>query len=149
MSLTDIVIPDSVTSIGDFAFKNTNLKEVVIPDLVRDIGYSAFAYCEQIKEITFPKSVTNVGGHAFSYCEQLEKFTILGDNIYFDYEAFSGCTNLTHLICPEKIVSNLESCGYIPHVQYVTVTFDDSSLNYCYLPAKAFENSDITAEWSF
>ena len=45
-SLTDIVIPDSVTSIGDRAFTNCrSLSEVVIPDSVTSIGDRAFYGC--------------------------------------------------------------------------------------------------------
>ena len=54
--LTSIVIPDSVTSIGDFAFWDCKgLTSIVIPDSVTSIGYSAFKGCSGLKEIRIPK----------------------------------------------------------------------------------------------
>ncbi len=49
VSETDIVIPDSVTIIGEFAFSNSQLTSVTIPDSVIDIGRWAFGYGVKIK----------------------------------------------------------------------------------------------------
>ena len=68
-SLTDIVIPDSVTSIGDGAFEGCrSLTEVVIPDRVTNIGKGAFANCCSLAEVVIPNSVTTIGGFAFMKC---------------------------------------------------------------------------------
>ena len=68
-SLTDIVLPDSVTSIGDHAFSRCrSLTEVVIPDSVTSIGDGAFSFCESLRSVVIPDSVTSIGDWAFSYC---------------------------------------------------------------------------------
>ena len=55
----NIVIPDSVTNIGDWAFSNcTSLKSITIPDGVTSIGDSAFEGCTDLISITIPDSVT-------------------------------------------------------------------------------------------
>ena len=68
-SLTEIVLPDSVTSIGDHAFSRCrSLTEVVIPDSVTSIGDGSFSSCESLRSVVIPDSVTSIGDWAFSYC---------------------------------------------------------------------------------
>ena len=66
--LTKVTIPDTVTTIGDLAFKNcTSLKEVTIPASVTEIGFWAFADCTLLKEVTIPASVKSINYEAFGY----------------------------------------------------------------------------------
>ncbi|MBR2916647.1 MAG: leucine-rich repeat domain-containing protein, partial [Clostridia bacterium] len=61
-----VVIPDSVTEIGEMAFLvQTTLKEIIIPSSVTKIGEHAFVCCVSLKEITIPSSVTEIGEYAF------------------------------------------------------------------------------------
>ena len=65
-SLSDIVIPDSVTSIGIGAFSNcSSLSNIVIPDSVTSIGGVAFYGCSSLKYISIPKSVICLNGNPF------------------------------------------------------------------------------------
>ena len=67
--LTSYVIPNSVTSIGDFAFfRCKSLTEVVISNSVTSIGEFAFSRCESLTEVVIPDSVTSIGDFAFSMC---------------------------------------------------------------------------------
>ena len=67
--LTSYVIPNSVTSIGEFAFfRCKSLTEVVIPNSVTSIGKFAFSRCESLTEVVIPDSVTSIGDYAFSMC---------------------------------------------------------------------------------
>ena len=72
-SLSGIVISDSVTSIGNYAFSNcTSLSSIVIPDSVSRIGDDAFARCSSLSCIVIPDSVTSIGNGAFYDCCSLE-----------------------------------------------------------------------------
>ena len=66
----EIVIPNSVTSIGGYAFCDcTSLEGITIPDSVTSIGGAAFCRCTSLKGITIPDSVTSIGYNAFEGCK--------------------------------------------------------------------------------
>ena len=70
--ITEYTIPNSVTTIGDYAFYDGNkLKSVTIPNSVTTIGECAFYSCTNLTSITIPNSVTTIGEWAFAYCNNL------------------------------------------------------------------------------
>ena len=76
-SLSEIVIPSSVTSIGKGAFSDCrSLSEIVIPSSVTSIGKVAFARCDSLSEIVIPSSVTSIGDRAFCGCSSLKYISI-------------------------------------------------------------------------
>ena len=76
-SLTNITIPNGVTSIGDGAFNNcTSLTNITIPNGVTSIGGWAFSGCTSLTSITIPNSVTGIGDYAFYSCTSLTNITI-------------------------------------------------------------------------
>ena len=87
-SLSEIVIPSSVTSIGDSAFSGCySLSEIVIPSSVTSIGDSAFSDCCSLSEIVIPSSVTSIGKGAFYNCKfpdnlKQELISRFGDKIF-------------------------------------------------------------------
>ena len=91
-----VVIPNSVTSIGDWAFSGcSGLTSVTIGGSVTSIGDCAFDGCTGLTSITIPDSVTSIGGSAFDGCTGLTSITI-GDSVTsIGEDAFVGCTGLT------------------------------------------------------
>ena len=75
--LTELVIPESVTGIGTYAFAGcSKLTGIVIPDSVISIGSGAFYNCSGLTSIHIPDSVISIGSGAFSGCKNLESLTI-------------------------------------------------------------------------
>ena len=71
-SLISVYIPDSVLSIGDYAFRDcSSLTAVSIPDSVTYIGNYAFYDCPSLSSVSIPNSVTAIGSSAFEGCNNL------------------------------------------------------------------------------
>ena len=82
-SLSEIVIPSSVTSIGDHAFSGCDsLSEIVIPSGVTSIGNYAFSGCSSLKYISIPKSVIGLNGNPFA--EWYGKLECLSPNFVYE-----------------------------------------------------------------
>ena len=103
--VTDLVIPDSVTSIGNYAFRGcSGLISVTIGNGVTSIGVEAFSGCSGLTSVTIGNGVTSIGSCAFSGCNGLTSVTIPNNVASIDVCAFSGCTELTNVIW------NAENC---------------------------------------
>ena len=105
-SLTDIVIPDSVTNIGDYAFWNCrSLTNIVIPDSVTSIGDNAFEYCFSLSNLIIPDGVTSIGDGAFVGCNSLSSVVIPDSVSCIGNNAFWGCESLTDIVIPDSVAS--------------------------------------------
>ena len=107
------IIPNSVTSIGDYAFYGcTGLTELTLPNSVTSIGTGAFAYCRGLTKLTLPNSVTSIGTGAFAYCRGLTKLTLPNSVTSIGTGAFAYCSGLTELILPNSVTSIGQSAFY-------------------------------------
>ena len=104
--LTNLVIPNDVIEIKEYAFYNCeSLKSVEIPSSVTGVGNYAFSGCTGLTEVTIPSSVTGVGDYAFSGCTGLTSATIPSSVTGVGNSAFSGCTGLTSVTIPRSVTS--------------------------------------------
>ena len=95
-------IPDTVTTIGQMAFRGSNsLTSVTIPDSVTSIARYAFFYCKNLTKITIPESVTSIEHGTFQHCESLTSITIPESVISIGEKAFKG-TGLTTVSIPNE-----------------------------------------------
>ena len=108
--LSDIVIPASyqgkpVTEIAEYGFEQHNLKSITIPDSVTSIGSYAFYDCDALTSVTIGNSVTSIGGWAFMDCSSLASVTIGNSVTSIGGYAFSGCSSLTSVTIPDSVTS--------------------------------------------
>ena len=129
--LKTIVIPASVTSIGDHAFFSCEDLETVTfaeNSQLTSIGASAFSNCRSLTTIVIPASVTSIGDHAFFSCENLETVTFAENSqlASIGASAFSNCHSLTAIVIPASVTS-IEERAFFGCNALETVTFANHS----------------------
>ena len=104
--LFKIIIPNSVTSIGDLAFMDSNaLSHIVISNSVTSIGDGTFYGCSSLTNIVIPDSVTSIGDIAFSGCRSLSNIVIPDSVTSIGDYVFEGCTSLSNIVIPNNVTS--------------------------------------------
>lgn len=157
----EVTIPDSVTSIGDYAFAyNTTVKKVTWNGQLKQIGNYAFADCVALTTInssaagTFDlgTGLTTIGQYAFSNCTGAKSIVVREAVTSIGYAAFMGCANLSEITLPFVGMDNTASYnqnqvfGYI--FGYNTTAGDDRVMQYngyyYYIP-KTLKSVTITS----
>ena len=159
---TEFFVPDTVKTIGDFAFYGTKaLESINIPDSITNIGTDAFGECSGLKEVVIPDSVTSMGEAVFYKCTSLEKVklsvnitspnpavfqycsslkeVVLPESMKFiSFFMFSYCKEITNVVLPDKLNSILSSAFQnCDNLKNITVpknvtTIQDYALGYYY-----------------
>ena len=104
--LTSVTIPNSVTSIGDRTFYDcSGLTSVTIPNSVTSIGIATFKSCSGLTSVTIPNSVTSIGNSAFYGCSGLTSVNIPNSVTSIGTSVFCGCSSLTSITIPNSVTS--------------------------------------------
>ena len=108
-SLIGVSLPESLTSIEYSAFKDcTSLEDIVFPDAVTFIGRSAFNNCSSLLDLALPESLETLSASAFAGCSALNRVSFPNSLTYIDHCVFDGCSSITNIILP----TNLEKIGW-------------------------------------
>ena len=111
--LTDLVIPDGITTIHAYAFRNcTDLTSVTIPDGVTTIGHSALYGCTSLTSVKIPDSVTTISDYAMSECTALTSVDLLENLITIGNGAFKNCTGLQSITIPDSVTTLDQNAFY-------------------------------------
>ena len=119
----DLVIPSSVTSIGQYAFYRFNgLTSVSFANSVTTIGEGAFYECQGLTSVVFTNSVTTIGKQAFYYCSGLTNVSFGNSVTTIDQEAFELCSGLTSIEIPNSVeFIGFEAFAYCSGVNHLTI----------------------------
>ena len=104
-SLKTLVLEEGMTSIGKYAFYSCNgfAGELIIPNSVTSIGYVAFGSCNFTGSLTIPNNVTSIGDYAFTSCDFRGSLTIGNSVTSIGRNAFSQCYFTGSLIIPNSV----------------------------------------------
>ena len=125
--LIDLVIPEGITEVKNYAFNGyTGLKSVTFPTTLTKIGFSAFSNCTGLTAVNLPDNITELGQFCFDYCENvttlklskgltsistaafnglsITELTIPDGVTQIAINAFFNCTKLTEVTLPERVL---------------------------------------------
>jgi hypothetical protein len=135
-----ITLPESLTSIGSWAFQGcSSLTSVTLPESLTSIGSSAFQGCSSLTSVTLPESLTSIGSSAFRGCSSLTSVTLPESLTSIVSWAFQGCSSLTSVTLPESLTS-IESSAFRGCSSLTSVTLPESL---SYLDWSAFYDDSI------
>ena len=133
-NVENLILPNTLITIGEEMFYQSKLKTVVIPANATTIGNSAFEQCASLISIDIPANVETIGTAVFWGCSSLTTVTFekgsqlktIGGGSSSYYGAFSDCTALTSIEIPAS-VETIEAAAFKDCSSLATVTFENGS----------------------
>ena len=143
--IKNLVIPNSVTSIGSEAFYGcSGLTSVTIPNSVTSIGFRAFYGCRGLTSVTIPNSVTSIGSDAFLGCSGLTSVTIPNSVTSIGDYAFYNCSGLTEVVSLIEEPFEINERVFVTYIEGNYV-FTDATL---FVPVGTKEKYEATGGWN-
>ncbi len=128
--LTSVVIPNTMISIGEYAFSECSFTSVVFPNSLNFIENWAFRYCNGLTEVVIPSSVTSIGVNPFTECSNLAQITVESGNAYYDSRDNSNAIIQTSTNClisgslsgiiPSSVTSLGQDAFYMESITSIT-----------------------------
>lgn len=131
-AMTEIILPSSLTGIGNGAFQqSSNLKRIIVDGKTYD-GDGAVADFSNIK---------NIGDYAFDGCKSLDNITFnTSPLLTIGVSSFSNCSSLASVVLPMSNANNIGESAFSGCTSLTEVSFNDSLT---YIPSNTFSNTSI------
>ena len=142
-SLTNVVIPNSITSIGERAFYNSKMTSVTIPNSVTSLGDYAFCACRQLASVTFEAgmTLTSIPRGSFYYCDSLSTIIVPSGVSSLLFTSFMD-SGLTSIVLPASLTlvdeSSFDYCDGLK-----TVYFEGTAGQWSLITFKSY-NEELT-----
>jgi len=136
-TLVSIILPNSLTSIGEYAFRLCeNIKSIYIGNSITNIGREAFEGCSGLTTVTMGPSVTTIQRDAFHYCYALKNITFSENITYIGEDAFTHSA-VDKVVFPNSMTTvnnSFRQCDYLKEVTLpASVTnITNWAFQYCY-----------------
>lgn len=153
-TVKEVIIPEGITSIGDYAFYKTGMESITIPASVTSIGTGVFNGntalktvsfennvignymffgCKGLESVVIPETITSIGEYAFNNCTSLTNITF--ENSVIGAYMFQGCTGLTEVHIPASITiiydSAFRDCTNLSSVTLETTVIGSNTFRNC------------------
>ncbi len=92
---TAVAIPDTAKSIAANAFAGKKISSIIIPSSIESIGEGAFKNCTSLSSVTIPGSVTSMGTGVFAGCSGLSSVSLQASVYGIPDDTFNGCGSLS------------------------------------------------------
>jgi hypothetical protein len=103
--LRSVKMPDGITAIGDYAFSDCGFTFINLPARLTSIGEAAFLSCNNLKSIIIPPGVTSIKKRTFSICDSLASIDLPAGLISIEGSAFFFCTSLASVNLPASLAN--------------------------------------------
>lgn len=146
-TVTSVILPESVTSIGDYAFDSCeNLKKVEMPG-VKTFGNWSFRNCYELEGLKFPEGLTTIGNYTFDKNYKMTEVELPSTVTNLGGYVFEGNPQLTSVTCHAAVAPAVKK-GYLDGDEIWTI-FDDNDYGdrILYVPAESIEEYSTTLGW--
>ena len=141
--IINAVIPNSVTYLGFGAFSSAgNLTSVMIGDGVTIIDKNVFNGCKNLTTVIGGNNINAIGDYSFYNCEKLVTITISNNVTSVGEYAFFGCKSLKSVNIPESVVS-IGECAFRECVLLEEISFDAIRMNDLQYDSYAFMGAGV------
>lgn len=128
-SIRELILPDSIKSIGKFSFDNCDeLTKVKLSANLKTIPEQTFLGCEQLQEIKLPDNLEVIESNAFTSCRSLENITLPSNLKKLDYGVFSNCQKLKSITLPSSL-HEIGQSVFADCIRLSSLTFADGYSN--------------------
>jgi len=163
-NIDEVVLPDSVTTIGEYAFNTfyglrnldlpasvqqiregafyccNDLISIVLPEGITEIADRTFYACDSLTEIAIPESVLSIGKYAFYDCTSLYGVTLSEGLETIEDRAFADCESLSRIRIPRSVsfIHRDSFYSYGNDADYIEVTLEVYEGSYAHMYAQIY-----------